>query len=249
MPLFSNIILLSFQAPERQRIVFAGQLLRDDARLADYFSRYDQPEPYVLHLVYTASIEENVAAAERRAKETELRQRKPFTSSSLATLDQQNQSSASSFPSASPYPQYWPWIGGQQVQMGATPDAANDWMRQQQQMYAAMNAMMSQWYGQYLQAYGGTMGFYPASPVQQPAFDFSGQQPQVEPPAAAQQQEAPRAQGQPQQAMNAQVRVAASLLLRGAEALRDESWVRVFHHVCVLGWSRCSGRYGRGRPA
>lgn len=55
-------------APERQRIVFAGQLLRDEARLAEYFNRYETSEPHVLHLVYTASVEDAVAAAEKRAK-------------------------------------------------------------------------------------------------------------------------------------------------------------------------------------
>lgn len=218
-------------APERQRIVFAGQLMRDEARLSEYFSRYDNSEPFVLHLVYTASVEENVAAAQRRAKETELRQRKVASNASLGQRQESVPSLPTSSASASPYAaQYWPWMG-QQVQMGAAPDAtANDWMRQQQQMYATMNMMMSQWYGQYMQAaYGGSFGFYPAAPVDQQASGEQHRQ-ETEPVAAAQPPEAPRAQVPPQQAMNAQGGMAAVDM--DEDDPRNRDWLDYIYMGC-----------------
>jgi len=221
-------------APERQRIVFAGQLMRDDARLSEYFHRYGDDEQHVLHLVYTASIEENVAAAERRAKETELRQRKPLTSTN-STVEQSPSPNLPSYPVASNSPystQYWPWMTGQQFPVGATPDVANDWMRQQQQMYATMNMMMSQWYGQYMQAaYGMPTGFYPAPPAQQPNVGFGNgmvQQQQAEP--VVQQQEAPRAQAPQQQAMNAQGGLAPADM--DEDDPRNRDWLDYVYMAC-----------------
>jgi hypothetical protein len=222
-------------APERQRIVFAGQLLRDEARLAEYFNRYDNSEPHVLHLVYTASIEDNVAAAERRAKkETELRQRKPLASTNPPAEQRQATVPPAPVAGGSQYPsQYWQWMmPGQQVQFGTTPDAANDWMRQQQQMYAAMNTMMSQWYGQYMQAAyaGGMAGFYPASPNQQPNVfgNVVQQQQQMEP--VAQQQEVPRAQAPPQQAINAQGGMAPADM--DEDDPRNRDWLDYVYMAC-----------------
>jgi len=209
--------------------------MRDDARLSEYFYRYGDNEQHVLHLVYTASIEESVAAAERRAKETELRQRKPLTSTNSTTEQRPSSSSPnlSSFPVASNSPyatQYWPWMAGQQAPVGTAPDMANDWMRQQQQMYAAMNMMMNQWYGQYMQAaYGFPTGVYPASPVQQPNFgNGMVQQPQAEP--VVQQQEAPRAQAPQQQAMNAQGGLAPADM--DEDDPRNRDWLDYVYMAC-----------------
>lgn len=163
-----------------------------------------------------------------------MRQRKPFTSTNPVAEPRQATVPASPVVNGSPYPaQYWPWMmPGQQTQFGATPEAANDWMRQQQQMYATMNTMMSQWYGQYMQAaYGGGMGgFYPASPMQQPnAFGHVVQhQQQTEP--VAQQQEVPRAQAPPQQAMNAQGGLAPADM--DEDDRRNRDWLDYVYMAC-----------------
>jgi len=229
--------------PERQRIVFAGQLLRDEARLSDYFNRYDVDsassnkcnEPYVLHLVYTTSVEASVAAAENRAKkENELRQRKPFSSTNSAVGEQSQQRNEQTPPvvaTSSPYSTYaWPWMAGQQIQGLAAPTNTDDWIRQQQQMYAAMNVMMSQWYGQYMQAsYGmGAGGFYPAAAIQQPTANF-GNVMQQQPEPVAQQQEVPLAQAPPQQAMNAQGGIAAA---DDEDDPRNRDWLDYIYMAC-----------------
>jgi hypothetical protein len=244
-------------APERQRIVFAGQLLRDEARLNDYFQRYDNAdasavgkssEPYVLHLVYTASVEDSVAAAQRRQaanKETEIRQRKAATSTTTSPpiIEQPNLSSSPNVANSSYSPTYWPWMAAGQQQMamgGAAPDVANDWIRQQQQMHAAMNMMMSQWYGQYMQAaYGAPAGFFP---VQQPygqqaniGFGNIGggqQQPGQLAEPIGQQLEAPRAQVPQQQAMNAQGGLAPA---DDEDDPRNRDWLDYIYMTCRAG--------------
>jgi len=122
-------------------------------------------------------------------------------------------------------------MAGQQGPVGTAPDMANDWMRQQQQMYAAMNMMMNQWYGQYMQAaYGFPTGVYPASPVQQPNFgNGMVQQPQAEPVV---QQQAPQqaAQAPQQQAMNAQGGLAPADM--DEDDPRNRDWLDYVYMAC-----------------
>lgn len=57
-----------FQEPARQRLIYAGQLLKDSLRLDDFIRVYDVEQQQVVHFVYTPR-------ADEVRKDVELRRR------------------------------------------------------------------------------------------------------------------------------------------------------------------------------